>query len=119
LVLVFVDFGKFMNYWLDLTHVASFGARLAAVDADVSAAPYNSGLTLPAFIQRQAETSELRGATVTICTPGSDNAAGSPVRVLVSYNYRFIPFINRTMTLTGKATMRLEHTPTHYSAPPC
>src|SRR4051812_34141815 len=32
LVLVFVDFGKSMNYWIDLTHVANQIARQAAVN---------------------------------------------------------------------------------------
>jgi Flp pilus assembly protein TadG len=119
LVLVFVDFGKFMNYWLDLTHVANFGARLAAVDVDLSKAPYSSGLSLQQFIQRQAETSELRGARVNVCFPTGDQNAGSPVRVELSYDYNFIPFISRTITVKGKATMRLEHPPTHYSGGSC
>jgi Flp pilus assembly protein TadG len=33
LVLVFVDFGKSMNYWIDLTHVANQIARQAAVNS--------------------------------------------------------------------------------------
>jgi Flp pilus assembly protein TadG len=119
LVLVLVDFGKFMNYWLDLTHVANFGARLAAVDTDLSKSPYNSGLSMQQFIQQQAETSELRGATVSICFPTADQTPGAPVRVQVAYDYKFIPFISRTITLKGKATMRLEHQATHFSGGSC
>lgn len=108
-----------MNYWLDLTHVANYGARLAAVDTDLSKAPYSSSLSLQQFIARQAETSELRGATVTICYPTADQTAGAPVRVEIAYDYKFVPFVNRTITVKGKATMRLEHQPTHFSAAAC
>ena len=116
LVLVFVDFGKAMNYWIDLTHVANQGARLAAVDLDLSKAPYSSGLSLQQYVQQQAETSELKEATVSICFPTGDQTAGSPVTVELAYDYKFIPFINRTITIRGKATMRLEHQATHFSA---
>jgi Flp pilus assembly protein TadG len=117
LVLVLVDFGKFMNYWLDLTHVANFGARLAAVDTDLSKPPYSSGLSLDQFILHQAETEELRGATVSICFPaGGDQTAGSPVKVQIAYDYEFVPFVGKTITVRGSATMRLEHIPAHFSA---
>jgi hypothetical protein len=115
-VLVLVDFGKFMNYWLDLTHIANYGARLAAVDTDLSKAPYSSGLSLDAFIKAQAETEELRGATVSICFPTGDQTAGSPVKVQVAYDYEFVPFISKTITVKGSATMRLEHLPENFSA---
>lgn len=117
LVLVLVDFGKFMNYWLDLNHVAGQGARLAAVDIDLTKAPYSSALTLPEYIQQQAETAELKGATVSICFPaGGDHNAGSPVTVEVAYDYDFVPFISRTITIKGRATMRLEQEATNFSA---
>jgi Flp pilus assembly protein TadG len=116
LVLVLVDFGKFMNYWLDLTHVANYGARLAAVDTDLSKPPYSSGLSLDQFILRQAETEELRGATVSICFPTGDQSPGSPVKVQIAYDYDFVPFVGKTITVRGSATMRLEHLPEHFSA---
>jgi Flp pilus assembly protein TadG len=37
IVLILVDFGKAMNYWLDLNRVANEGARLAAVNSPVTA----------------------------------------------------------------------------------
>jgi Flp pilus assembly protein TadG len=118
LVLVFVDFGKAMNYWIDLTHVANQGARMASVDLDLTKAPYSSGLSLQQYIQQQAETSELKGATVSICFPTGDQTAGSPVTVELAYDYEFVPtpLIDRTITIRGKATMRLEHDATHFSA---
>lgn len=121
LVLVLVDFGKFMNYWLDLTHVANYGARLAAVDTDLAKPPFNSALSLQTFIQHQAETEELRGATVCISFPTGDQTAGSPVKVQVSYDYSLVPLLDsllprRTLTVRGSATMRLEHLPEHFAA---
>jgi Flp pilus assembly protein TadG len=115
-VLVLVDFGKAMNYWIDLTHIANEGARLAAVNADVTQPPYNGAgaSTLQQYVQRQAET-ELKGSTVSVCFP-SGNAAGAPVTVQVTYPYSFIPFIGRVWTIKGKATMRLEHGATKFSA---
>jgi Flp pilus assembly protein TadG len=115
LVLVLVDFGKFMNYWLDLTHIANYGARLAAVDVDLTKAPYSSALSLQEFIRRQAETSELRGATVSICFPeGGSQAPGAAVKIQVAYDYNFVPFIGRTITVRSSATMRLEHQVENY-----
>jgi Flp pilus assembly protein TadG len=119
LVLVLVDFGKFMNYWLDLTHVANYGARLAAVDTDLSKPPYNSSLSMATFIQHQAETDELRGATVTICLPTGDPSPGSPVKVEVAYDYDFVPFVGKTIRIKASSTMRLEHLPEHFTAGAC
>jgi len=107
LVLVFVDFGKAMNYWIDLTHVANQVARQAAVNSP--------DLTTLAQECAQLETDELRTgsssvdpATVAITYP-SGATAGNPVTVEVATNYKFIPFIGTTWTIKGKASMRLEH----------
>ena len=111
LVLALVDFGKAMNYWLDLNHVASEGARKAAVNTFPTAAEYQT------YVRDRLETTELRaggtnsiptGATVSICLPeGSD--VGDPVTVQVAVGYRWIPFISGTQwSLKGTATMRLE-----------
>lgn len=111
LVLALVDFGKAMNYWLDLNHVASEGARKAAVNTFPTAAEYQT------YVRDRLETTELRsggtnsiptGATVSICLPeGSD--VGDSVTVQVEVGYRWIPFIGGTdWNLKGTATMRLE-----------
>jgi Flp pilus assembly protein TadG len=111
LVLVFVDFGKAMNYWIDTTQAANEGARLAAVNIDVTKSPYNgAGATsLQQYIKQGIASSDLRsGASVSICYP-SGTTLGSPVTVKVSYPYVWIPFIGATTTVVGKATLRLEH----------
>jgi Flp pilus assembly protein TadG len=111
LVLVFVDFGKAMNYWLDLNHAASEGARKAAVNRFATAGEYQT------YIRDRLETKELRSggtdsvpaaADVAICLPeGGD--VGDPVTVQVKVDYDWIPFINSgTFNIKGTATMRLE-----------
>jgi Flp pilus assembly protein TadG len=107
LVLVFVDFGKAMNYWIDLTHVANQIARQAAVNSP--------DLTTLAAECAQLETNELRTgsssvdpSTITITYP-SGATAGNVVTVEAATNYKFIPFIGTTWTIKGKASMRLEH----------
>jgi TadE-like protein len=111
LVLVLVDFGKGMNYWLDLNHVASEVARKAAVNTFPTAGEYQS------YALDKLETNELRAggtdaipaaANVAICLPeGGD--VGDPVTVQVSVGYHWIPFIDHTdWQIRGTATMRLE-----------
>ena len=111
LVLVLVDFGKAMNYWLDLNHVAAEGARKAAVNRFPTAGEYQT------YIRARLETTELKnggtasipaGATIAICLPeGGD--VGDPVTVQVAVDYDWIPFISSdTFSVRGTATMRLE-----------
>lgn len=117
LVLVFVDFAKSMNYWLDLNHVAAEGARKAAVNQYPTAGEYQT------YVRDRLETTELRsggtdsvpsGAEIAICLPeGSD--VGDPVTVQVTVDYDWIPFISSgTFGIKGTATMRLEQ-PADYS----
>jgi Flp pilus assembly protein TadG len=111
LVLVFVDFGKAMNYWLDLNHVAMEGARRAAVNQYPTAGEYQT------YVRDRLETEELKSggtgsvpsaAEVAICLPeGSD--VGDPVTVQVKVDYDWIPFIaTGVFGIKGTATMRLE-----------
>ena len=109
IIIGILHFGKVMNYWLDLNHVASEGARRAAVNTYASDAAYNT------YVRDRLETQELRtggttsipsAATVAICLPeGSD--VGDPVTVQVAVGYS-LPFIGSTVALRGTATMRLE-----------
>ena len=115
-----LDFGKAFNYWIDSTHLANEGARWAVVNRN----PATSG-TLQNYIQQQADTQQLRdGATVTIQACDADSSGtigpGDPVKVNVSYDYNWLPFIGSsigavTTTLSGSATMRLEQKPTAYT----
>jgi hypothetical protein len=108
-IIAILHFGKVMNYWLDLNHVASEGARKAAVNTFATDAGYET------YIRGRLETGELRNggtasipsaATIAVCLPeGSD--VGDPVTVQVAANYS-LPFIGSTIALRGTATMRLE-----------
>ena len=108
-IIAILHFGKVMNYWLDLNHVASEGARKAAVNTFTSDAEYDT------WIRSRLETGELRtGGTSSIPAPAAVNLClpeggdvGDPVTVQVSAGYS-LPFIGATITLRGSATMRLE-----------
>jgi Flp pilus assembly pilin Flp len=140
LMLGMIDFGKAINYWIDQTHLANEGARLAAVNKNpASKLPCSSaaGSTLQDYILRLTETVEQRGcaqgtqrsthaATVAICfyaaTTGASTTTpivGDTVEVLVRYDYNWLrgfPFPgDPSTTITGKAAMRLEAAPTTYN----
>jgi TadE-like protein len=115
IIIAILHFGKVMNYWLDLNHVASEGARKAAVNTFTTDAGYET------YIRGRLETDELRTggttsipspATIAVCLPeGSD--VGDPVTVQVEADYS-LPFIGSTVSLRGTATMRLEQ-PAEYA----
>src|SRR5205823_5224976 len=97
-----IDFGKAFNYWIDETHMANLGARLAAVNTP----PANmSGLSLQQYIVSQADTSELRnGGTSSVpnharvCVSYPNGAqVGQPVTVTVQITYDYLPFIGKAI----------------------
>ena len=109
IIIAIFHFGKVMNYWLDLNHVASEGARKAAVNTYGSDAEYDT------YLRDRLETGELRSggttsiptpATVAVCLPDGSEV-GDPVTVQVAVDYS-LPFIGSTIALRGTATMRLE-----------
>jgi Flp pilus assembly protein TadG len=117
LVLVFIQFGKAINYWIDLTHVANEGARLATVGAP--------GVTnFKSAVCSDLETGELRNGTgevdaakVTVTYPTGKTDIGDPINVKVAATYHWLPFWNAgTWTIEGSATMRLERDATGNSA---
>jgi hypothetical protein len=121
-----LDFGKAFNYWIDETHLASSGARLAIVNASPGTCPGGGTATnLQHYIQCQADTRELRnggastdGAQVCISFPSGTHLVGDPVRVTVSADYSWLPLIGdkidrASANIVGEATMRLEALPTY------
>ena len=136
ILLGMIDFGKAINYWVDETHLANEGARLAVVNNNPGA-----GLPTPANLQQyilgQVDSAELHGdvvgtqrtahsATIAICFYSSSTGAstasptiGDTVEVFIRYAYdwlRGFPFPGSpTTTITGKAAMRLEAVPSNYS----
>jgi Flp pilus assembly pilin Flp len=118
LVLALIDFGKALNYWLDTSHLANEGARMAAV---LGNSPEPGG-NWKQWIQQQAETTELRNGTGSVTSPAQvcvsfPNGApkiGDPVKVTVAAPYKWIPFVGgATINLRAEATMRLERMPTY------
>ena len=140
LLLALIDFGKAISYWIDETHLANEGARLAAVNSNPGA---GSGQTLQQYLLGQGETAELRGAVkgtqqtqhaanVKICfykaSDGSSEGTafvGDTVEVLVTYDYNWLHFLTAkaglgpSTTITGKSAMRLEALPTYSSDSGC
>jgi Flp pilus assembly protein TadG len=119
LIWALVEFGIALNYYLDATHTASEGARLAAV---LGSSPQPSG-DLRTYIRSQLPGDLRDGggavtARATICinfatgASGTTKQIGDPVEVTVSAPYQWIPFIGGgTATIKGAATMRLEQLP--------
>jgi Flp pilus assembly protein TadG len=132
LLMAMLDFGKAFNYWIDETQLASSGARWAVVNASPGQCPDGTtASSLPAYIQCQADTSELRsGGTSSVASPAkvcisfppvaghSSPLVGDPVRVTVSVSYKWLPIIGQRIsaiatTIQGESTMRLEAPPTY------
>jgi Flp pilus assembly protein TadG len=126
LVLGIMDFGKAFNYWNDSTHMASTGARFAAVNNDPGGSQ-----SLQKYIQQSADTNELRNgnaggsvtqpAKVCISFPNGTSNVGDPVEVTVTANYKWLNYLTNTLGLSGfniqgSAIMRIEQPPTNYSA---
>lgn len=122
-ILALVDFAGALNYWLDASHVASQGARLAVVNGS-----QRDCSTLASLIQQQTygqlKTGTLAGsgvqspAIVSISFPantGPENTPqiGDPVTVTVTASYKYFPsgYIPGSAPIAASATMRLEQTP--------
>jgi hypothetical protein len=142
LLLGMLDFGKAFNEWIDETHLANEGARLAAVnykpDAGYPSCPVADPTGgLGCYIQRDSSVSELasgrkgnhyappqNGAKVCISFPNVGHATplvGDPVQIVVSTDYRWLNYVKSwtgqiTTPISGKATMRLEAVPNNYVA---
>jgi Flp pilus assembly protein TadG len=116
IVLILVDFGKAMNYWLDLNRVANEGARLAAVNSPVTADTIRARL-LSNELRSGGGSSVPAPAEVDISVGGCN--VGDPVTVQVSSDYHWVSFPDwipiaggGILKIKGKATMRLEQRPT-------
>jgi Flp pilus assembly protein TadG len=137
LLLGMLDFGKAFNSWIDETHLANMGARLAAVGypavvgtCDGSTAT-NPNTCLAQYIQNGADLAELKSgrtgdaysnaqgaAQVCISYPtnpatNSFGQVGDPVKVTVQVTYQWFNYLMRRVSLvatpiSGTAVMRLE-----------
>lgn len=115
LIVAIFHFAKVMNYWLDLNHVASYGAREAAVNWCGFDEPDCGDADFDTYLRPRLETGELQTggttsipnpATIAVClTEGAE--VGDPVTVQVAAEYA-LPLIGATIPLRGTATMRME-----------
>jgi len=125
-----IYFGIGLNYWLDMNRVANQGARWAAVDnwpsvcvrtetSCTNSTPSTACSTVlnagsKAKLQDVLRCSTRNNANVTLCYPGvtpANATKGDPVQVKLTAPYKFF-FINSVgITLTSRATMRLEQVP--------
>ena len=119
-----IYFGIGLNYWLDMNRIANQGARWAVVnnwppecqrtDATCTTQPACTGaartkVKLQDTLKCMATTKGLQdGVKVDICYPAGNNDPGSPVRVRLRQPYKFFFLDSIGITLTAKATMRLE-----------
>jgi len=138
LLLVFgmIEFGKGLNYWIDLTHIANEGARYATVNRwpscpgdETAACPE----PLKTYLIDRVNTDELRdgGSSnvplpllpgVDICFPETAPDPGNAVRVTVSTTYSLAVVDGllgaigldtvADISLSASSTQRLEREPT-------
>jgi Flp pilus assembly pilin Flp len=99
-----VEFSRAYNAYNDLNQMAADGARFAAVARYPGAAQ---------LITDEADTNVSRGATVTINYSGGACAVGGSVTVEATAPITMARVLKvGTITLDGKATMRVERCPT-------
>jgi Flp pilus assembly pilin Flp len=98
-----VEFSRAYNVYNDLNQMAADGARFASVGR------FPGGAQL---ITDEADTSVARGATVTLSYPGGTCTVGNSVTVTAAAPITLAAILNvATVTLNGKATMRVERCP--------
>jgi Flp pilus assembly protein TadG len=141
LIMGMLDFGKAFNEWIDETHLANEGARLAAVGylgASCTSAA-NPNVCIAQQIQESANIAELKSgrtggpyaaaqdaARVCISYPvnpatNSHGQVGDPVQVTVQTTYHWLNYLVSQVDfaatpIVGKATMRLERRATATAA---
>jgi hypothetical protein len=118
-------FGLALNDWIDETQLASEGARFAAVNESCivkeapkrcEGAPQEEAAFL-AWLTKQGDNAQVRGAKATICSNTSTNEGY--VQVKLTYNYEWLPILHvgPSTPLTSTAQMKIEEQPaTHYPA---
>jgi Flp pilus assembly protein TadG len=141
LIMGMLDFGKAFNEWIDETHLANEGARLAAVGylAAGCTTVTNPNVCIAQQIQEGADIAELKSgrtgnayadaqsaARVCISYPtnpatNSHGQVGDPVQVTVQTTYHWLNYLIKqadfaATPIVGKATMRLERRATTAAA---
>lgn len=146
LILGMLDFGKAFHEWIDQTHVANEGARLAAVNYcpdttavdgcgwGTTACPVTGTSCIAWFVANQLDTNELRPpgraadsyapqqnpAQACIFYPnGTTTQVGDPVEVTVKVRYQWLRYITGRFALpNGYTDIRGQATMRLESLPP-
>ena len=115
LVVGLVQFGVGLNYWLDLNRLANQAARWAVVNCQ----PASAGVCGPPAADleeaiEQQRTSGGNAAQANVCYETTPTV-GQPLTVEITSEFGFqrILFNMPSLTLRGRATMRIEQTPTN------
>jgi Flp pilus assembly pilin Flp len=127
LLLGMIDVGKAFNEWIDQTHLANEGARLAAVnycpDSTQSdcgwgtrGCPVTGAACWAWYVAKQADVRELRppGRSATPYAPaqnamqvcvsypdGSSTQVGSPVEVIAKVQYHWLHYVTSRLSFTS------------------
>ena len=117
-----IELGRAYNYWIDQTHLANQAARFASVDHRP-----DSGQTITQYVRSQGTSQELRNGTGNV-SPGlqiciaTSGVVGDPVTVTATSTYHWVPILGVSALSTqivGRATMRVEKTPSAYANGEC
>ena len=103
LICAIFEFGILFNNWIALTYAAREGARLAAVDVDVS--------EISAKVIERAPSVKIE--SVTVIRPQGEKI-GSPVTVTVrgkvlNFELPLVPGTKKSISLTSSATLMIEY----------
>jgi hypothetical protein len=114
------QFALALNSANDQTHIANEIARYATVNENPG-----GGESLQAWGKKQADKGEEATGTICISFPNGSSNPGDPVKVEFKSTINWLPggtSVNEALKglsnfpITGSATMRLEQTPSTYSA---
>jgi hypothetical protein len=118
-VFMFISFGKAIYYYIELTHTANEGSRLASVspatlpNGSSELGSYLCSLLGSSSSELRAGSTAVDEATVTITYGTTSKNTGDPVSVQIGTTYHWIPFFGSfaAMNISGTSTMRIENPP--------
>jgi len=124
LLMGMLDFGRAINYWNDVNHIAGEGARFAAVNNNPGVDDPTPEPDFRKWLIKQAETGELVNGSesvvkqleVCVSYPNGAPKVGDPVKVEAKAEFGLLPIVDEddgptVISINGSATMRLEVVP--------
>jgi hypothetical protein len=117
-----IYFGIGLNYWLDTQRIANQGARWAAVNEYPGCPRTGPGTPCSPTLQQLMACDGVAdglqpSVSISFTGPSAATTRGNPVTVEVSSPFTMLPILEiGTITLRGKATMRIEQDASRYAA---